>query len=152
MTLVMDMIRAVRNARAEHHVPPGQAIPVAIAAGDKIAVIHDQAAILCALARVDPERLTIADHLEAPPQALTLVTGAVSMYLPLSGLVDPAAERTRLGKELADAEAQIARSEQLLAGPFAQRAPANVVQREQDKQAELRIRADRLRGRLVDLS
>jgi len=52
---------------------------------------------------------------------------------------------------LAEADAQIARSEQLLAGPFVQRAPANVVQRERDKQAELRARAARLRGRLADL-
>jgi valyl-tRNA synthetase len=80
------------------------------------------------------------------------VTGAVSTYLPLAGLIDLAAERARLGKELADTEAQITRSEQLLVGPFAARAPANVVQREREKQADLRARADRLRDRLADLA
>jgi valyl-tRNA synthetase len=151
MALVMDIIRAIRNARAEYNVQPGQGIPAAISAGDKEALIRDQAETICTLARIDPARLTIGGHLAAPSQALTLVTGAVSTYLPLAGLVDLAAERTRLGKELVETEAQITRSEQLLAGPFAERAPANVVQREREKQADLRTRAERLRHRLADL-
>jgi valyl-tRNA synthetase len=147
----MDIIRAVRNARAAYNVPPGQPIAASIAAGAQEALLREQAEVLCTLARIDPARLTIAGHLAAPAQSLTLVTGAVSTYLPLAGLVDLAAERSRLAKELAEAEAQIARSEQLLAGPFVQRAPANVVQRERDKQADLRARAARLRARLADL-
>jgi valyl-tRNA synthetase len=152
MALVMDIIRAIRNARAEHNVQPGQGIPAAVSAGEKEMLIRDQADTICTLARIDPARLTIAAHLDAPSQSLTLVTGVVSTYLPLAGLVDLATERARLGKELVDTEAQIARSEQLLAGPFAERAPANVVQREREKQAELRAHADRLRGRLADLA
>ncbi len=151
MALVMDIIRAVRNARAEYNVPAGQPISAFIAAGEKEALLREQAEVLCTLARIDPARLTIAGHIEAPAHSITLVTGAVSTYLPLAGLVDLAAERARLQKELADTEAQLARSAQLLAGPFAQRAPAQVVQRERDRQAELQARADRLRARLADL-
>jgi valyl-tRNA synthetase len=151
MTLVMDMIRAIRNARSEYNVQPGQTIAAAIAAGERQALLRDQAETLCVLARVDPARLTIAAHLEAPAQSITLVTGTVSTYLPLAGLVDLAAERSRLAAELKETEGQITHSEQLLAGPFAQRAPANVVQRERDKQAELHARAARLRDRLTDL-
>jgi valyl-tRNA synthetase len=150
MGLVMDIIRAIRNARAEYSVPPGQPIAALISAGEREALIRDQAETICTLARVDGAQLTIAAHLDAPPQSLTLVTSFVTTYLPLSGLVDLAAERARLGKELADTEAQIARSEALLASPFARRAPAAVVQREHDKQAELCARADRLRKRLYE--
>jgi valyl-tRNA synthetase len=151
MTLVMDIIRAIRNARAEYNVPPGQAIAAIVSAGEKQSLIQAQAETLCTLARIDPARLTIAAHHQAPAQALALVTGAASTYLPLAGLVDLTAERDRLAKELAGADAQITRSEQLLGGAFAQRAPANVVQRERDKQAELQARAARLRSRLADL-
>ena len=151
MTLVMDIIRAIRNARSEYNVQPGQTIAAAIAAGERQSLLLDQAETICVLARVDPARLTIAAHLEAPAQSITLVTGTVSTYLPLAGLVDLAAERGRLAAELKETEGQITRSEQLLAGPFAQRAPANVVQRERDKQAELCARAARLRDRLTDL-
>jgi len=66
--------------------------------------------------------------------------------------VDFEAERVRLAKELADTESQIARGRNLLEGPFAQRAPANVVQRERDKLAELEARGARLRERLAELA
>ncbi len=66
--------------------------------------------------------------------------------------MDLAAERARLSKELAETEAQIARGEQLLHGPFAQRAPANVVQREREKLAQIQERATRLSERLRDLA
>ena len=107
--------------------------------------------MLCTLARLDPAQLTLAAELPAPPQALTLVAGSVTTYVPLSGLIDLAAERARLSKELTEAETQIARSQGLLSGSFAQRAPANVVQREQEKLTDLQARAERLRGRLTEL-
>ncbi len=152
MTLLMEIVRAVRNARAEYDVKPGQQIAAQISAGAHEALVREHADILCALARLDPTRLTIAEQLAAPAKALTLVTGGVTTYLPLADLVDLNAERNRLGKELAETEAQIARSQNLLAGPFAQKAPAAVVQKERDKLAELLSRAERLRTRLAELS
>ncbi len=151
MGLLMDMVRAIRNARAEYNVKPGQLVAATIAAGEREALVRDQAELLCTLARLDPARLIIAAHADAPAQALTLVTGTVTAYLPLAELVDLAAERAKLGKELAEAEAQIARAEGLLGGPFAQKAPAAVVQRERDKLNEIQARAARLRDRLAEL-
>ena len=151
MGLIMDLVRAIRNARAEYDVKPGAEIAASITAGSREALLNSQAEVLCALARLDPARLTIAAQLEAPAQALTLVVGSVTAYLPLADLVDLAAERAKLNKELAEAEAQIDRSRSLLDGPFAQRAPANVVQREREKLGELATRAERLRERLAEL-
>jgi len=151
MSLIMDIVRAIRNARAEYDVKPGHLIAASIAAGDRSELLRDQADILCALARLDPARLNIGASLDAPARALTLVAGAVTTYLPLAELIDLDAERARLRKELAEAEAQVTRSEGLLNGPFAQRAPAHVVQREQEKLGEHRARAERLRGRLAEL-
>ena len=152
MDQVIAIIRAIRNVRAEYNVKPGYPIAATIAAGEQEALLADQAETLCTLARLDPDHLKIAAAMPAPAHALTLVPGAVTVYLPLSELVDLAAERDRLGKELSETESQLARSRQLLSGPFAQRAPANVVQREQEKQAELQARAAKLRQRLIDLS
>jgi valyl-tRNA synthetase len=152
LALIMDMVRAIRNARAEYEVKPGQLLAASLAAGERLATLAEQAEILRTLARLDPERLTLAKDLAAPPQALTLVTGTVTTYLPLAELIDLTAERGRLDKELAEANAQIARSRGLLDGPFAQRAPAAVVQRERDKLTELETRAERLRQRLGELA
>lgn len=137
---------------AEYDVKPGQQLAASIAAGDRLAALTAQAEMLRTLARLDPARLTLAADLEAPAQALTLVTGAVTIYLPLAELIDLDAERARLGKELAETEAQIERSRALLEGPFAQRAPAAVVQREREKLTELEARALRLRERLAELA
>lgn len=150
--LLMEIVRSIRNARSEYDVKPGQAIAASIAAGDRSDLLQQQAGVICALARLDAGRLTIAGNVEAPPKALTLVAGAVTTYLPLSDLVDYDAERARLGKELAETEGLIARSRGLLESPFAQRAPANVVQREREKLDELAARADRLKSRLAELT
>jgi valyl-tRNA synthetase len=151
MGLVMDLVRAIRNARAEYDVKPGAQIAASIAAGSREALLNGQAEVLCALARLDPARLSIAARLDAPAKALTLVVGSVTAYLPLADLVDLAAERAKLNKELTETEAQIDRSRSLLDGPFAQRAPANVVQREREKLGELVARAERLCERLAEL-
>ncbi len=151
MGLIMDMVRAIRNARAEYDVKPGHLIAASIAAGDKAALVRSQAEVLCSLARLDASRLRIAEHLDAPDKALTLVTGAVTSYLPLAELVDLDAERARLARELSEAEAQASRSAGLLDGPFAQRARPDVVQREREKLADLQARAARLRSRLAEL-
>jgi valyl-tRNA synthetase len=151
MGLIMDLVRAIRNARAEYDVKPGAQIAASITAGSRDTLLNGQAEVLCALARLDPARLTIAAQLDAPAKALTLVVGSVTAYLPLADLVDLAAERAKLNKELAESEAQFDRSRSLLDGPFAQRAPANVVQREREKLDELATRAERLRERLAEL-
>ena len=152
MGLIMEIVRSIRNARAEYSVQPGHRIPATIVAGEQEALLRSQAETLCTLARLDPAGLTILHQGEAPSRSLTLVAGAVTVYLPLAGLVDLDAERTRLEKELADLQAQAERSDKLLAGPFAQRAPADVIQREREKLVELQERAGRLRARLADLS
>jgi valyl-tRNA synthetase len=152
MESLMAIVRAVRNARADYDVKPGHPIPALISAGEREGLVRAQAEVLCTLARLDPAQLTVGSHLEAPAQALTLVAGNVTTYLPLSGLVDLAAEVQKLGKELAETEAQIERSLGLLSGPFAQKAPAAVVQRERDKLGELQDRAASLRKRLADLT
>ncbi len=152
IAVIMDLVRAIRNARAEYGVKPGQPLAAAISAGSRTADLRRHADILCSLARLDAERLVIEEDLPAPAQALTLVTGGVVAYLPLAELVDFEAERNKLSKELAETESQIERGRTLLDGPFAGRAPAAVVQRERDKLVELEARAARLRERIAGLS
>jgi len=151
MALLMELVRGVRNLRAEYDVTPGKRIPAVIAAGDATAWLEEQRATLCALAKLDANQLTIQPTIQPPAQSATVVVGGAVCYLPLAALVDLDAERGRLSKELADIEARIARSEALLAGDFAQKAPAAVVQRERDKLAALQTEQAKLRERLERL-
>ena len=72
---------------------------------------------------------------EKPQNQIALVAGSVEIYLPLSGLIDPKAENKRLSSELKELTGQIKRLEDLLASPFAKKAPEAVVNKEKEKLA-----------------
>ena len=151
MELAMALIRGIRNRRAEYDVTPGKRIPALIAAGEAARWLDEQRAVLCALAKLDPNQLIIEPTLQPPAQAAVVVVGDVVCYLPLAGLVDLEAEQARLSKKLAEIEGRIARSQALLAGDFAQKAPDHVVQRERDKLADLQTEQAKLKERLAAL-
>jgi len=148
-----ELVRAIRNARAEYEVEPARWIAAVIAAGDQAPWLEKVRGVLSNLARVELPRLVIAPQLEdKPAQALTLVVGTIECYLPLADLVDLDRERKRLRSEIEAAEGEIARSEKLLSNRgFCSKAPAEVVQREREKLAAHRERKRRLEERLATI-
>jgi valyl-tRNA synthetase len=72
-----------------------------------------------------------------------------ALFLPLEGLVDVAAERARLTKELEKANAEIAKVEVKLGNPnFTSKAPPNVLQEHQQRLVEWQGKRDRLKASL----
>ena len=69
-------------------------------------------------------------------------------YLPLAGLVDIEEERGRLGKVLAGLSARMDASENRLNGPFAERAPQEIVQKERDNLEAVRLEAEQVQEQL----
>ncbi|MCL5428768.1 MAG: valine--tRNA ligase [Chloroflexi bacterium] len=129
--IFQDLVRAVRNLRAEKGIKPGQKIAAHLASQECYDLLQQEKAALTALAQLDPAQLTITKSLkERPENMISLVSGPVEVYFPLSGLTNPAEERARLERELHDTRSQIQRLESLLAGDFAKRAPAAVVEKE----------------------
>ena len=150
--LIMEIVRAIRNLRAEKNVKPGQRIPATLVGGAQADILRQQAGTIAALARLDPDRMTIQETLAEKPQGqVTLVVGGVEISLPLASLLDVAEERRRLEKELKDAQAQIERLEALLAGPFAEKAPPALVQKEREKLSGFTEKAQKVHKQLVDL-
>jgi valyl-tRNA synthetase len=146
-SLVQEIIRAIRNVRAEKNVKPGLKLAATIV--DASGIIKQEAKIVAALANLDESRLTILPTLEAKPEGhIALVVASVEIYLPLAELVDPEEERARLAKELADAESQIARLEKLLGSDFANKAPAAVVAKEREKLAAYKETAEKIKAQL----
>jgi valyl-tRNA synthetase len=152
--LTQELITGIRNIRNEYKVEPARYVAATIAAGAQAGLLESQRALLVRLARVADEQLTIVERLEAKPaQAAALVVGDVEVFLPLAGLIDMAAERARLRKELDAAEAEIGRRESRLgAAGFVEKAPTAVVQRERDGLTASRAAAERLRERLEQLT
>ena len=79
--ILQEIVRVVRNARAEKNVKPGQKIPATIVAGEFAATLKREAAALANLARVDFDQLNIHDALdEKPENSVVLVVGSVEIY------------------------------------------------------------------------
>jgi len=154
MELVMNLIRGIRNIRAEYKVQPSRKIAVSIEAGEDAAMLDAHREMFKRLANVEASTMQIAARLDAQPeQAVSVTVDGVTAFLPLAGMVDLEAERERLRRELEDIEAQIRRSEQLLQNDgFRQNAPPHVVQREQDKLEDLNASRRALEERLAALA
>ena len=110
--------------------------------------------IVTSLARLDGEQLTLSAALpEKPDQAVgQVIGGGIEIYLPLAGMIDVEAERTRCRQEIAQLEKRIVASKSKLANPgFVQKAPAEVVERERERLADLELQAAKTWDRLREL-
>jgi valyl-tRNA synthetase len=147
--LIQEIVRSIRNLRAEQDVKPGKKLPAVFAAGEKTALLLEQKTVLAALAYLDVEQLEIRESLKVKPDKSTaLVVGPVEIYLSLAVTVDSAEDRARLEKDLAETQSQIARLEQLLGSDFANKAPAAVVNKEREKLASYKETAEKIKAQL----
>jgi valyl-tRNA synthetase len=147
--LIQEIVRSIRNLRAEKAVQPSRRIAATFASGDKADLLKEQAAVIAALAGLDASQLKINLSLKKKPaQSAALVVGPVEIYLPLAGMVDSKEESARLKRELAEIQSQIERLEKLLASDFANKAPAPVVAKEREKLAAFRETAEKIRAQL----
>jgi valyl-tRNA synthetase len=153
LDLIRELITGIRNVRTEYKVEPARWIAATVVAADKVALLQEQAQLLCKLARVDAEQFAIASDLpEKPAQAATVVIGTVEVLLPLAGMIDLETERARLRKDLQAAEEDVERREKRLANSsFVEKAPDHVVQKERDNLEDARATRERLRERLAAL-
>jgi valyl-tRNA synthetase len=153
-SIVMALVRTVRNARAEFRIAPSQALEAVASPGELRGVLEAEAPAILALARLSDLRL-IAEGEALPARgAVTAVVGSVPVAIPMGGLVDLAAERARLTKELEEGGEARSRLEGRLADQqFLGKAPEAVVERERERLGALGERQARLRellGQLAD--
>ena len=152
---LLDLVRAIRNARAEARVEPGAWLAVDVAVPPGAAPAFDALRpALERLARARPlARVADGGVLHGDPRGgLAVVAGDLEAVIrPLAaepGTADR--DRARLEKELADTEAQLATARARLADErFTSKAPAAVVDGARAREVELADRAARLRARLA---
>jgi valyl-tRNA synthetase len=151
MAIVIDIVRAIRNTRSELHVEPAKWIEAIIAATDLKPAIEAQAQSIEILARARP--LTIINTGDGrPDKAKTIVLNGAEVILPMSGMINMDAERTRLKKEIDGCTNEIARLGGRLADEkFTSKAPSHVVEREREKLGALKEKLATLNERLSEL-
>lgn len=125
MQRIMDVIRGVRNRRAEMNVPPSRKTNLYIATAEPN-TFENGIAILNKLAYATQITIGQAFDIEG---AVTIVTNDAKVYIPMDELVDKKAELARLNRELETAKKQFAQVNGKLNNQgFLSKAPAQVVE------------------------
>ncbi|MDL2334518.1 MAG: class I tRNA ligase family protein, partial [Chloroflexota bacterium] len=144
---VIELVTAIRAARAESGVEAADVLPaqICLSDGPARAAYAQMDAALARLARVQP---TLVDDRAALGEGLAVVTGVAEARLTRSA-ADREREQSRLEKELRNVDAQLAATNTRLADSgFTGRAPAEVVEQTRRRAAELAEQSAALKSRL----
>jgi valyl-tRNA synthetase len=143
---LLDLVRGIRNARAEAGVEPATWLAASLEAPAPTAAIASELQpALERLARVRP--LSVGGA--APADAIAVVAGPLVAHVAKPAAAADDRDRARLERELADAEGFLAAARARLADAgFTAKAPVHVVEGARARAAELEETVARLRGRL----
>ena len=142
MSAVMDVIRTVRNIRAQMNVPPSRKAALKIRT-DREADVKECELYIKRLAGASEVILMQEGQTESG--AASAVTELGEIFLPLGELVDISKELERLNKEKANLESEIKRASGKLANEkFTSKAPEKVVNEEREKLAKYQDMLDKL--------
>ena len=147
---VMNLIKAVRNIRAEMNVAPSKRVTLLIKDNEHRPFFEKTAMFI--------EKLAGASHVEfvkekpTDVKVSTAVSDSVEVYIPLGELVDTEKEIARLTKELENTEKEILRAEGMLGNQkFVANAPKALVEKERDKLEKHRQKRDKLSEQIENL-
>ncbi|MDR6673375.1 valine--tRNA ligase [Xanthomonas sp. 1678] len=129
------MVSALRRVRSELNVPPSKLVPLLLQGGlaDDRARVARFASQLSFLLRL--ESIQWLEPAQDTPPAAAAIVGELRLLVPLQGLVDLDAERTRLDKEIARVGAEQDKSAAKLE-KFTDKVPAAVVEQERQRLAD----------------
>ncbi|MEE9298033.1 MAG: valine--tRNA ligase [Acidimicrobiia bacterium] len=142
------LIVGIRRFRAEHGLSPRRELEVGLYDPDGAAAEwwNDQFESLAAVAPVP-----LSEPPSGAPHA-RVVAGQVQAFISLEGVVDVDAERERLARAIAELEASLAQSDKKLGNPqFVEKAPRDVVAKEEEKADASRARLEKLEAQLAEL-
>jgi valyl-tRNA synthetase len=153
MDSIIEIVRSIRNVRAQQKVKADKSIEARVYADDLLLYITAQAKAIQTLARVHP--LAILNRQERKPDqsdAVTLVLKEAEVILPRAGMVDRYDQKQRLRKENQATKARVAQlSQRLRNTDFLSKAPPHIVERETQKLRLLEDRLERLESELSHL-
>ena len=148
----MEMIRSIRNVRAEMQVAPSQRIEVNLVSGPESAEAYREL-IPSTLRLIGASSMCIrTDKAQAQKNDVHLICTDLEAFIPLKSLIDPEKELERIRKELEKAQGDLERAMNKLSNEsFTSKAPEKVIQAERTKADLARTIIDKLKKRVSDL-
>jgi len=153
MKILMDLITAVRNVRAQWHIDPVKKVDLILRI-EEVRIrklLEENSSLIKALAKL--ETLSIEKDLKPTEKCASGVVGKIDFFVPLSELIDVAKEKSRL-------ESQMGQLEKILSGlivrlknnDFLKKAPKEIVEGEKLKEKELKETITRLKQAVRQLT
>jgi valyl-tRNA synthetase len=144
---IQEIVRSIRNARAEKNVKPSKKLGVVFVDENYAPLYRNYLPLISTLSSTDLDQAFVYETEYKPSDVVTsLVVGSTDIYL--SGIEFSEEDKTRLEKELKEAESHIQRLEKLLTGDFANKAPAHLVAKEREKLAGYQETAEKIKAQL----
>ena len=147
MTKIFEIIKTIRNIRAELNITPSREIEVFILCEEDKDFIFAESSSIKSLARLS--NLNILSKEEPQPESKTSVTtilDKVSVIVPFMDLLDPELEITRLSEEITSLDKRITSISQRLSNDsFKNKAPQNVIDKESERLKESKEKIEALK-------
>ena len=151
MEKIMTAVKAVRNRRAEMNVPPSKKAHIYVVSNEA-QLYKDGTKYFVRLASASGLDAATDENAFTTDGTVGIVTENAKLYLPMAELVDLAAEKKRLEKELGDVEKRLSQIENKLSNQgFLSKAPANVIEEQRANGAKLSEKARLLKESIAKL-
>jgi len=152
MNMLMDIIRTVRNIRAEVNVPMSKKVELIVKAGnaDVFGIVSRNENYVKRFCNTSSFEVGV--DIPAPEKSMIAVVSGAELYLPLAGLIDITQEIARLEKEVQTLNDEVDRVEKKLSNQgFVAKAPAKVIDEERAKQADYSDKRSKVLARIEEL-
>lgn len=150
---VKHFIIAIRTIRSEMNIAPSKVLSVLFHKGterDKKRYEQNQH-LIHSLAKLESARWL--NENETPPESATALVEELEILIPMAGLIDKKEESARLEREIAKLSKETERAETKLQNPsFVDKAPADVVKKEQEKLVDAKATLEKLENQLKKIS
>ncbi|MFZ1730388.1 MAG: valine--tRNA ligase [Bacteroidota bacterium] len=152
MNFLQSLVEGVRTIQGEMNVPAGKSLSVVINCQDEgqVATLNENRHFLARLARI--ANIEAAVGAKRPPLSASTVVFGADLFVPLAGLIDIDVEKKRLEKEIGRIAGLLKGIDSKLGNAkFVENAPADVIEREKEKQTSFGRTLEKLHTNLQSL-
>ncbi|MFU0800734.1 MAG: valine--tRNA ligase [Xylanivirga thermophila] len=152
MESIMEIIKSVRNIRAEMEVAPSKPAKIILIPSSEYMDIFSSEKIYIEKLANASEVIIKAEKTGIPETAVSAVASKAEIFMPIEDLIDFDKEMDRLLKERDRLEKELARANGKLSNRnFVEKAPANIVEEERGKLVKYKDMMDKVLGQIEHL-